>query len=158
MLVEAFILCLATATSTKLIDFEFFDSGQERTYRSTQLASDIRRDYDLKVPVFLVLVETPSLDDTAFKEQAHILGQLNAETLGFLEVVASQRGDAGGGYHTSIETAKRLAAGHRGFRISLLDEQGHILRRSTAPLSSREIRAVARRVNRRAPNKPMKHS
>jgi hypothetical protein len=158
MMAEAFILCLATATSMKLVDFEFFCSGRHHTYRSTQLAADLRRDYDLTTPVFLVLIETPSLDDPTFRKQAKILGQLDAETLGFLEVVASQREDAGAGYHTSIETAKRLAAGQSRFRVSLLDERGRILRRSTAPISGRGIRAVARKVNPRAPNKPMKRS
>lgn len=148
MLTEAFILCLATLTSPEIVDFEFLDASQ-RVYRSTDLASSIRHHYGPDVRVsFLVLIETPSLRNVSFREQARVLGRLDAETLGFIQIVASQMGESIGGYHVSTETASRLAGRHRGFRISLLDAEGRVLRRSKVPLSARQVLAAAKKANR----------
>ena len=124
--------------ASEVIDIKFIDSSQN-IYQTTHLLEDIKSNNHMEFHnANVLLIETPSLDNKYFKTQNHELEKFGimAETYQVLFVVASAKEEHQHGYHTTVETAKKLFGEHLHFRVRLLNARGIVLHESVQPVTA----------------------
>ena len=130
--------------AAEVLDIEFKDSGGT-LYHTTTLTKDITSQYgqafadiDMKV----LLIQTPTLSDEKYRIQNTNLDALGHETeeLQVIFITSCTQQEYLYGYHTSVETAKRLSSAKHPFRVRLLNSKGVVLKDSSSPVSTNELR------------------
>lgn len=148
--VFAFLFFISVAEGD-VLDFEFTDS-LGGTYRTTALLRQLEEKYKYRYQQMnILLIETPALKDAVYLEQERILNSLGhgeAEELQIMFVISCWTQEYGHGYHTSIETARRLAGKHGAFRVRLLDEKGTVLKVFRSPISAETLRRLIKERNK----------
>jgi len=129
------------ASTSKVLDFKFYDAGQ-KSYHSTTLRNDLKSQFGSAHSPMLMLIQTQSLEDQKYLRQSKISGSLDAETLGFLIVTACSSEVYKDGYHTDIATAKTLLKDRSEFQVILLDDRGQILSQSSQVLSAKKLKQI----------------
>lgn len=122
------------------VDVEFMGSKGEK-YRTTTVGKQLKESGSEQLTV--ILIETPSFNDLRFLEQ---LGEINAYKKEvpkhhLMLIVACAYAVFDSGFHTSTETAKKLAPPQGGFRARILDGAGKVLDASETRLTKDVIKA-----------------
>lgn len=130
------------AYSSTGMDIEF-QSSENKVYRTTTLESDIQKYYGFRVAnprVLLVVVE--SLNSPVLKRLNRIIDDLghDIEQEKLIYVISCKNGEYAHGYHTSKEVASSLLSDKEAFKVILLDSNGVVLKQSSLPVSSNELR------------------
>lgn len=153
ILLSLSIFLLSVSAHAETLDFSFADANDTQ-YRTTQLLDQLEKKYNYRYNwMSIILIETPSVADSDYKEQKSILNSLGdeAETLQLMYVVSCWNHEAKFGYHTSRETAKDLAGDNEKFRVRVLNVHGKILETSNQLLTADDIRTIVTTKNRAAP-------
>lgn len=128
----AFLFIAPDLYAAEVLDIEFKDSGG-KLYHTTTLTKDVTLQYgqafadiDMKV----LLIQTPALSDKQYQVQNTNLDALGHETeeLQVIFITACAQQEYLHGYHTSVETAKRLSSAKHSFRVRLLNSKGVVLK------------------------------
>jgi len=159
LLMIAVSVPLPVSASPKTLDFLFY-SAPSVFHRSVYLEEWFEQAYEANFNMTMILLETPSLDDSRYLKQMEILESLPdgmAEKLEFIYVVSCWTKEYRDGYHTKLETARRLAEGHNDFRVRFLDGRGKVLFTSSDVLTADEIISMVRdrRVGVQSPTTPL---
>ncbi len=135
------VLSFASIAQAEPLDFDF--EGPGGPYSSTELVELLRiRLGFVFSSMTVVLVETPTLENAAYKKQIKSLDSLDdakLEGIHLMYVTACTSKVPKDGYKTSIEEARELAGDNNKFRVRLLDGNGNVYHSSDAPVSSNDI-------------------
>jgi hypothetical protein len=131
-------LGLISASYAQTLDFKFYDSNG-REFSSAAFKKEIITKGGIDFHGGIILLETPSLDDTLYKEQDQILNLLDAESLRLIYIKACPTEEYKEGYHTTIETANTLINPGKRFRIRLLDNNAGVIFESFKVISKEII-------------------
>jgi hypothetical protein len=119
------------------LDFDFMDAAG-RGFNSMTFSDHIRETYKGSHGASILLLKTPTVDDRLFVKQRAIVDALDAEQFEFVVVVSCLVASVIDGYHTDIETAKKLNSDQ--FKIIILKEKGRIVRESRKILSKADLK------------------
>jgi hypothetical protein len=136
-----FALLVISGSIAQTLDFKFYDSNGKEFSSLTFNKETITKagiDFDGGI----ILLETPSLDDSFYVKQNLILNLLDAESLRLIYIKACPKEEYKHGYHTTIETAKALINQDIGFRIRLLDNNSGVLFESFKVISKEIVNQV----------------
>jgi hypothetical protein len=136
-----FSLIVISASFAQTLDFKFYDSNG-REFSSATFSKEIITRADIDFHGGIILLETPSLDDTLFKKQDQILDFLDAESLRLIYITACPTEEYKHGYHTTVETANALINTDKRFRIRLLDNNAGVIYESLEVISKEIINQV----------------
>ena len=143
ILIAIMLFFVSSAASAEVLDIEFFDGGNDHSYRTVTLSADLKLHYGNSFEgARVLLIEVPSLNSKDYLAQDRGLEDLGHETEDFrvLFVIACTQEEYKSGYHTTREVALKLAAGMTQFRVRLLDSSGNVLKVAHRPLSVDELR------------------
>ncbi len=127
-----------------VLDIEFKDN-RGKLYHTTTLSKDMALHYGqafATVDMQVLLIQTTSLSDEKYQTQNSYIDSLGHEVEEFAVIfitACTQQEDAHG-YHTSIATAKKLSSEKSPFRVRLLNSKGVVLRDSSSPVTTTELR------------------
>lgn len=136
-----FLMSVAACCSlNNMQDFDFYDAAGD-VYNSGSLENDFFKYFSRSYRPNMVLILTPSIDDSNYKEQVEKLYKVkNLEERSIIFITASLDEKYASGYHTDIATTLSLFSNKpRGFRVILLSDSGKFLSESSQPLSSFDI-------------------
>jgi hypothetical protein len=136
-----FSLFISTISYNQTLDFKFYDSNGREFSTATLNKEIISRD---NIGLFkgIVLLETPSLNNSIYFQQNQILNILDAESLQLIYITACLAEEYKDGYHTTVETANTLIKPGTGFRIRLLDNNAGVIFESEEVISKEIITRV----------------
>lgn len=135
-----YLLVLVTVSlngfASDIINIKFTNTNNQ-SYQTTHLLEDLKTNNHIEFQkAYLLLVETPSLQNQYYKTQINELKKFDnlAEVYQLLFVVASAKKEYLDGYHTTIDTAKELLKKDASFKVRLLDSKGEVLNESLKPI------------------------
>jgi hypothetical protein len=136
-----FFLFISTISYNQTLDFKFYDSDGREFSTATFNKEIISRD---NIGLFkgIVLLETPSLNNSIYFQQNQILNLLDAESLQLIYITACLAEEYKDGYHTTVETANTLIKPGTGYRIRLLDNNAGVIFESDEVISKEIISQV----------------
>lgn len=136
-----FTFILTSISFSQTLDFKFCDAN-EKEYRSTTFSKVISSGDNTGSGESIILLETPSLNNSLYIKQDQILNFLDAESLRLIYITACSTEEYKDGYHTTIESAKALIKPGAGFRIRLLDNNAGVIFESSELISKEIISQV----------------
>ncbi len=130
--------------AAEVLDIEFKDN-RGKLYHTSTLSKDMALHYGqafADVDMQVLFIQTASLSDEKYQTQNSYLNALGHEVEEFavIFVTACTQQEDVHGYYTSIETAKKMSSERRPFRIRLLNSKGVVLRDSSSPVKTPELR------------------
>lgn len=128
------------------MDFSFYDSTGVKKYSSTSITDDLRKNDQLNPDdVKIILLQTPSFNDSVFVRQSSIVDSIAAVKKNIIFVVSCPSDKYPQRYFTNKETALRLSGEMKGHRIAVLNANGMVIYRNNAIVSTRMLQSILNR-------------
>ena len=141
-------LLLPANAFAEVLDFPILSTSKGNMYRSTNLQSQLEKEYGFSLANGTVLlVETPSFKNTKYIKQNKDLDSWGheVENLQLIFIISCNESKYEHGYHTAVNVAKKLNPKNK-FRIRFLSINGRVLYESGKPLSQREIKEILNKI------------
>ena len=138
LVIFCFLIVLKTSSFSQTINFDFFNSNGKE-FNTKNLNEQLEKEFGVRFEAKIILLETPSLKDSLYVKQNEILNRLDAEILQILFITACTKKEYLHGYHTSIETAKKIMGENHKFRLRIIEPGGEMFFESFDTLSESEI-------------------
>lgn len=140
------ILFSKNVYSQMSMEFTFFGSSGKKQYTSTSVITDLLKNNNVNSDeIKIVLLHTPSLSDSIFIHQTKILDTISVRNPNLMIVVSCPSEEYRNGYFTKKETALRLSAEMKGYRIAVLNSSGMVIYRNNIVVPPRSLYSVLNR-------------
>ena len=151
LFISIILFFIGIANASEVMDFEFQNSDGI-VFQSTTILNQLEQRNNYRYDnINIILIETPSLNHKNYLEQMEILNSMahgEAEDLQLIYVISCSKEEYKDGYHTSIQTAKKLTNQNESFRVRILDGKGNVYKSFNDPISVEFIRNFFREKNK----------
>jgi len=135
------LLVLLLSGCTEKIDFKYFDSsGNLYTFRT--ISESFYKYYGIYYKPYVLLIETPDSKNKEFLGQIAVLSMLDTEFYNLIYITSNKKEVDKYGYHTKLNTARKLKGKYSGFRARLFDSDGNIIMSSKDRLSANSLQSA----------------
>ncbi|WP_324172663.1 hypothetical protein [Sulfurimonas sp.] len=139
------LFALFVSVQAEILDFHIMGIKDCNVVHSTTIKEDFKRLFGESYDVIgIILIESDVVEDKIIQRQDEVLhilqeGRLAELGVGIVTVLSLTNHEPQYYYYVPVEEAEKLAGKHKGFRVTVLDNKGKILMRSSRVLSEKEI-------------------
>ncbi len=141
-------LLLPANAFAEVLDFPILSTNKGNIYRSTNLQSQLEKEYNFSVANGTVLlVETPSFKNTKYIKQNNTLVSWGheVENSQLIFIISCNESEYKHGYHTAVNVAKKMNPKNK-FRVRFLSINGRVRYESRKPLNQSEIKKILNKI------------